>query len=68
MKNKKISYLQYSWENFYLGLFILALAFFVGMVVCPEGLNKLFAITPLLAMIALVFGSIKSYKIYYDSN
>jgi hypothetical protein len=61
---KKTSYLRYSWDNFYVVLFLAALSFTIGLLIEAEGLNKLFAITPILSMIALVWGSRKSYSIY----
>lgn len=63
-KLKPISYLKYCWINFYIVLFLIALAFTIGILIEAEGFNKLFAITPVLTMIALVYGSKRSYKIY----
>jgi hypothetical protein len=61
---KKLSYLKYCWVNFYSPLFVANLAFAIGILIEVEGYNKLFSLTPILAMIALAWGSRKGYSIY----
>ena len=66
MKETKISYWKFCWINHYIILFLIALAFTIGILIEVPGYDKLFVITPILTMIALIFGSRKGYNIYVN--